>query len=385
MPRVAVARSDSLYFFGTPFRRRASQGRSIPNLTEKGRFPKVLAAVFHKNGGPEVVKVEDVPVPRPGVAQFRIRVEASSMNHLDLWMRRGLPIEIPMPHIGGSDIAGTVDEAGGGADRTRIGRRVVVDPSIMYDWYRLARIPGLDVEPFQVIGEHTQGGFAEFAVVPAANVVELPDGFPAATAAAAALAGVTAWRGLMSRGCLREGERVLITGASGGVSSMAVQFADAAGAEVFAVTSSEDNVRRVRALGAHHVFDRTTTDWGREIHRMTGRRGVDLCLDSVGEAIWPQLLRALAVGGRLVSFGATTGPAGKIDIRLLFWRQLSILGSTMGTRAEFREAMDMVFRGVVTPPVHAVLPLSEARRAHELLEAGNVFGKLVLAPGSEPA
>jgi len=164
---------------------------------------------------------------------------------------------------------------------------------------------------------------------------------------------------------------------------MAVQFAAAAGAEVFAITSSEENVRRVRRLGAHHVFDRTTTDWAREIHRLTDKRGVALCLDSVGEAIWPQLLRALAVSGRLVSFGATTGPAAKVDIRLLFWRQLSILGSTMGTRDEFRAAMDKVFRRVATPPIHAVLPLREVRRAHELLEAGEVFGKLVLVPGGE--
>jgi len=343
----------------------------------------VLAAVFHNNGGPEVVRIEEVPDPRPGPAEVRIRVEASSMNHLDLWLRRGLPIDIPMPHIGGSDIAGTVDIAGVGTDRTWIGKRVVVDPSLNYDWYRLARHPAVNVEPFRVIGEHTQGGFAELAVAPAANLVELPDGFPAATAAAAGLAGVTAWRGLMSRGGLRKGERVLITGASGGVSAMAVQFAREAGAEVFAVTSSEESVRRVRRLGAHHVLDRTTSDWGREIHRITRKRGVDLCLDSVGEAIWPQLLRALAVGGRLVSFGATTGPAGGVDIRLLFWRQLSIFGSTMGTPAEFRAAMDPVFRGAVTPPIHAVLPLAEARRAHELLEAGDVFGKLVLAPGGE--
>ena len=340
----------------------------------------MLAAVFHENGGPEVIRVEEMDTPRPGPAEVRIRVEASSMNHLDLWMRRGLPIEIPMPHIGGSDIVGTVEKCGVGTVRSLLGKRVVVDPSLDYDWYRLAGLRGYDGEPFRVIGEHTQGGFAEFVVVPASNVVELPDGFPAETAAAAALAGVTAWRGLMTRGGLREGDRVLITGASGGVSAMAVQFANEAGAEVFAVTSGEENARRVRGLGADHVFDRTTTDWGREIHRITNKRGVDLCLDSVGEAIWPQLLRALAVRGRLVSFGATTGPAAKVDIRLLFWRQLSILGSTMGTPAEFRAAMDMVFRGKVTPPIHAVLPIHEARRAHEMLEAGEVFGKLVLDP-----
>ena len=340
----------------------------------------MLAALFHENGGPEVVTVEDMDIPRPRPGEVRIRVEASSMNHLDLWMRRGLPIEIPMPHIGGADIAGVVDKTGPGTIRTLLGKRVVVNPSLEYDWYRLAPGLGSGAEPFQIIGEHTQGGFAEYAVVPAMNVVEIPDHVSSATAAAAALAGVTAWRGLTSRGGVRKHHRVLITGASGGVSSMAVQFARHLGAEVYAVTSSEERARRIRALGAHHVFDRTTTDWSKEIFRATGKRGINVCLDSVGEAIWPQLVRSLAVGGRLVSFGATTGPGGKIDIRLLFWRQLSILGSTMGTPEEFQEAMELVFRRVATPPIHAVLPLSEARRAHELLEAGDVFGKLVLDP-----
>ena len=340
----------------------------------------MLAAVFHENGGPEVVTVEEIDTPRPGPGEVRIRVEASSMNHLDIWIRRGLPIEIPMPHIGGSDIAGTVEEVGPETEGSWQGKRVVVDPSLDYDWYRLARVPGARAEPFRIIGEHTQGGFAEFAVVPVTNVVEVPDDVPSATAAAAALVGVTAWRGLMSRGGLRAGERVLITGASGGVSTMAVQFAKHAGAEVFAVTSSAERVRQVQALGADHVFDRSTTNWSKELYMATGKRGVDLCLDSVGQAIWSGLVRSLAVGGRLVTFGATTGAAGEIDIRALFWRQLSIMGSTMGTPAEFREAMEMVFSGAVRPPIHAVLPLTEARKAHELLEAGEVFGKIVLDP-----
>lgn len=340
----------------------------------------MLAALFHENGGPEVVTVEDVDIPKPKPGEVRIRVEASSMNHLDLWMRRGLPIEIPMPHIGGADIAGVVEKTGPGTVRTLLGKRVVVDPSLEYDWYRLAPHLGSRAEPFQIVGEHTQGGFAEYAVVPAMNVVEIPDKVSSATAAAAALAGVTAWRGLTSRGRLGKGDRVLITGASGGVSCMAVQFAKHLGAEVYAITSSQQRARRIRGLGAHHVFDRTTTDWSKEVFKATGKRGVNVCLDSVGEAIWPQLVRSLAVGGRLVTFGATTGALAKTDLRLVFWRQLSILGSTMGTREEFREAMDLVFRGVATPPIHAVLPLSEARRAHELLEAGDVFGKIVLDP-----
>ena len=338
------------------------------------------AAVFHQNGGPEVLAVEEMPTPRPGPGEVRIRVVASSMNHLDLWMRRGLPFEIPMPHIGGSDVAGTVDALGPGADPSWLGRRVVVDPSLNYDWYGLARLAGTRARPLEIVGEHTQGGFAEYAVAPVANLVEIPDGVACEVAAAAALVGVTAWHGLMVRGALRAGERVLVTGASGGASTMAVQYARIAGAEVFAVTSSEENVRRVRELGAHHVFDRKAGDWARELFLATGKRGIDLCLDSVGEAIWPSLVRSLAVRGRLVTFGATTGATGKFDIRLLFWRQLSILGSTMGTPAEFRQAMNLVFAGRATPPIHSRLPLDEVRAAHELLEAGGVFGKIVIQP-----
>ena len=338
------------------------------------------AAVFHVNGDPDVLAVEEMPTPRPGPGEVRIRVAASSLNHLDLWMRRGLPFEIPMPHIGGSDIAGTVDELGAGVSAPWLGKRVVVDPSLRYDWYRLARLEGGRAAPLEIIGEHTQGGFAEYAVAPAANLVAIPEDVTDEVAAAAALVGVTAWHGLMSRGRLRAGERVLVTGASGGVSTMAVQYAEAAGAEVFAVTSSDASARRIRELGAAHVFDRTACDWPREVYRATGKRGIDLCLDSVGAAIWPDLVRGLAVGGRLVTFGATTGAAGQVDIRVLFWRQLSILGSTMGTPAEFRQAMDLVFAGVATPPIHGVLPLEEIRRAHEVLEAGGAFGKIVLRP-----
>lgn len=339
----------------------------------------MLAAVFHENGGPEVVSVEEMETPSPGPGEVQIRVEASSLNHLDLWLRRGLPIEIPMPHVGGSDVAGTVAETGPGVDRAWRGRRVVADPSIAYHWYELARWDGARAQPYVVTGEHRQGGFAQYCVAPVANLVEIPASVTAETAAAASLAGVTAWRGLMSRGGLRAGERVLVTGASGGVSTLAIQYAKAAGAEVFALTSPEF-AKNVRDLGADHVFDRTAPTWSRDVYGATGKRGVDLCLDSVGQAVFGDLVRTLAVGGRLVCFGATTGHEGAVDLRVLFWRQLSVMGSTMGTPAEFRAAMHMVFAGAVSPPVHAVLPLAQAREAHELLEAGRVFGKIVLKP-----
>ncbi len=340
------------------------------------------AAIFDRHGGPEVLSLTTLPDPVPAPGEVRIRVEASSLNHLDLWMRRGLPIRIPMPHIGGSDIAGTVETVGAGVDESWLGRRVVVDPSLNYDWYERARLPGDRTPALEIIGEHTQGGFADFAVAPAANLMEVPGHIGAELAAAAALAGVTAWHGLFVRGGLQPGERVLVTGGSGGVSTMAVQYAAAAGAEVFAVTSSARNVRRVAELGAHHVFDRNEVAWPKELYRTTGKRGVDLCLDSVGEAIWPDLVRSLAVGGRLVCFGATTGARGQLDLPLLFWRKLAIMGSTMGTPVDFRRAMQAVFAGTARPPLHSILPLDEIRQAHELLEAGDVFGKIVIVPGS---
>lgn len=364
---------------------RARDSPSVKNSRKRGLDPRggkaMRAAVFSEFGGPEVVHVEEMQTPEPGVGEVRLAVKAAAMNHLDLWIRRGLPMKITMPHIGGSDIAGVVDAVGPGVTGVAAGTRVVVNPSLGYSWYEGAPSgPNLRSPEFRIIGEHTQGGFAEYCVVPAENLVELPEGVPFETAAAASLVSVTAWRGLLTRGMLRAGERVLVTGASGGVSTMAIQIARLAGARVFAITSGSENVERVRALGAHVVYDRKDRDWGKQIFRDTEKLGVDLVLDSVGEAIWPQCLKALKVRGRLVTFGATTGAKGDTEIRLVFWKQLSILGSTMGTPQEYRTVMDLVFRGELKPMIHAVLPLEEARRAHEILEAGEAFGKVVLTP-----
>lgn len=339
------------------------------------------AAVFSEFGGPERVHLEEMEKPEPGPGEVRIAVRAAAMNHLDLWIRRGLPLKITMPHIGGSDMAGEVDAVGAGVEGVEPGTRVVVDPSLGYHWYDgTPPGEGLPSPEFRIMGEHTQGGFAEYCVVPAANLMGIPEDVAFETAAAASLVSVTAWRGLMIRGGLRAGERVLVTGGSGGVSTMAVQIARLAGARVFAVTSGPENVERVKELGAHVVYDRTEGDWGKRLFADTGRRGVDLVLDSVGQAVWARCLRSLAVGGRLVTYGATTGAAGETEIRLVFWRQLSVLGSTMGTPRDYRTVMDLVFQGELTPVIHAVLPLEEGRQAHEILEKGEAFGKVVLVP-----
>lgn len=339
------------------------------------------AAIFEEHGGPEVVRIrDDVPTPEPGPDDVRLRVGASGMNHLDLWVRRGLRIETTMPHIGGSDIAGTMDALGSDVSGWSVGDRVVVNPSLWCgrcEWCRAGE-ESLCIE-FRILGEHTQGGFAEYAVVPARNLYRLPEEVTFETAAAAPLVFLTAWRGLVTRARLAEGETVLITGASGGVATAAIQIAKRLGATVFAVTSTPW-VDRVYGLGADVVFDRTTSDYAGEVWQATHKRGVDVVFDSVGEATFRQNVRSLARAGRLVVYGATTGPKGEADIRLLFWKQLEILGTTMSNQAEFREVMDRVFHGELAPVVDVAWPLERAAEAHERLEAGAVFGKIVLVP-----
>jgi len=340
------------------------------------------AAIFHEFGGPDVVRVEEVPRPEPGPGEVLIEVKASAMNHLDLWVRRGLPIQTTMPHIGGSDVAGVVSALGAGAREAGVpvGARVVVDPSIACgrcEWCRRGEEP-LCAE-YRILGEHTQGGFAEYVVAPARNLYVIPDDYPFERAAAAPLAYLTAWRALVTRGRLAAGESVLVTGASGGVATAAIQIAKLAGARVFALTSSA-HVRRVSELGADVVYDRTRQDYGRELWQATGKRGVDVVIDSVGSATWTASVRALAKGGRLVVYGATTGAEATTDLRLVFWKQLEIIGSTMANRREFRDAMDQVFSGRLQPVVDVVWPLERAADAHARLEAGDAFGKVVLTP-----
>jgi len=255
-----------------------------------------------------------------------------------------------------------------------------VDPSLDFGWYEASAAGELGVPRFRLLGEHVPGGLAELCVVPAANLVRIPDTLDFEGAAAAGLVGVTAWHALIGRAALRPGETVLVTGASGGVSTMGIQIARMTGARVLALTSGPENARRVRELGAHAVYDRLDGDWAKALWADTGKRGVDVVLDSVGAAIWGAIVRSLAPLGRVVTYGATSGPRAETELRSVFWKQLSIIGATMGTPAEFRTVMRLVAEGHLHPVVHAVLPLAEARRGHELLEHGDVFGKLVVTP-----
>jgi NADPH:quinone reductase-like Zn-dependent oxidoreductase len=338
------------------------------------------AAVFWQHGGPEVVEIADLPRPEAGPGQILVAVRAAALNHLDLWARRGLPgLQLEFPHIGGSDIAGVVEGCGDGVEGLAPGTRVLVNPSLWCgrcDWC----LKGEEslCTSYKILGEHVRGGFAELVAVPAANVLPIPEDLTFEDAAAVPLVFQTAWRGLVSRGKLQAGESLLVSGASGGVSTAAIQVAKHIGATVFAVTSGTEKAARVRELGADHVIDRLESDFSKEVWKATERRGVDMAFDSVGEAVWPDLLRTLARGGRLVTYGATTGAAGRADIRLTFWKQLQIIGTTMSSVSEFNTVMSRIFEKKLKPVIDVVLPLEEAREAHRRLEAGQQFGKIVL-------
>ena len=330
------------------------------------------AALFWEHGGPEVVRVEQVPQPIPAAGEVLVRVRAAGMNHLDLWSRRGLPFPIPLPHIGGSDIAGTVESTG---------ERVVVNPSL---WCRRCRYCARGQEPlcvdYRILGEHVDGGFAECIAVPETHVYRVPDGFSAEEAACLPVSYGTAWRAVVTQAEVRPGEDVLVLGASGGTAIAAIQIAKLAGARVFAVTSGAENVQRVRELGADVVYDRGEVDWSAEVFRDTGRVGVEVVIENTGELTWKGSLRALARGGRLVTYGATTGPHAETDLRMLFWKQIRLIGTTMATRGEWEAMLRVALAAQLRPIIDSVLPLEQARLAHERLEAGGQFGKIVLVP-----
>lgn len=342
----------------------------------------MFAAFFRRHGAPEVMETGEAPEPVAAADTAIVSVRAVALNHLDLWVRRGLPgLALDLPHIGGSDVAGVIDEIGPGVDGWQVGDRVAVNPSLWCgacEWCVRGEHP-LCVD-FRILGEHVAGGTAERVRVATRNLYRIPDTLDFRLAAAAPLAYQTAWRALKTRARLMAGESVLITGASGGVSTAAIQIARFLGARVLAVTSGPSNAERTREMGAEVVFDRLEGDFSRGVKEHTSGRGVDVVLDSVGEAGWGQCLRSLARLGRLVTYGATTGAQGAIEIRHTFWKQISISGSTMASRAEFEAVMEHVAAGELVPVVHEVMPLAEIRAAHERLEEGAVFGKLVLEP-----
>lgn len=340
------------------------------------------ALVFFEHGGPEKLVYTDVAEPVVGPHEALVEVRAVALNHLDLWVRNGIAgHKLELPHIGGADIAGVVSEVGEDVDPAWVGRRVAVNPSLACGRceYCLAGQQCFCLR-FGVLGEHVPGGFAEYVVVPATNLYAIPDAYAFADAAAVPLAFQTAWRALMTQAQVRAGESVLILGASGGVASAALQIAKLAGAFVYAVTSGAEKAQRARELGADETIDRREVDFSQEVWRRTGKRGVDVVLENVGPATWQGSLRALRKGGRLVTFGATTGRFAETDLNLLYWKQASLIGATMATFAEFDAVMRLVFAGRLRPVVDRVVPLCDGADAQRALAAGEQFGKIVLEP-----
>jgi NADPH:quinone reductase-like Zn-dependent oxidoreductase len=339
------------------------------------------AVVLPAYGGPEVLRyVTDFPEPVPGADQILLRVRATSVNHLDLFVREGIPtLKIPLPHILGADAAGEVAQVGSDVSDLEIGERVVVNPGVTCGVCEFCTMgdDALCVD-YKILGEHLPGAYAEFVAVPARSVARLPTEFPWEQAAAAPLVFMTAWRLLVGRAKVRPGEDVLILGAGSGVGSAAIQVAKLAGCTVFVTSSSEEKLKKAQALGADVLINYKTTPWSKAVWELTGKRGVDVVLDHVGQETFKDSVRALRRGGRLVSPGATSGPMVELDLRYLFWRQLSILGSTMSSQREFEEVMKLVFMGRLRPVVDRVFPLPEARAAHEYLGRGEQFGKVVL-------
>ena len=341
------------------------------------------AAAFFECGGPEQIRIADVPRPDPGPGEVLVRVEACGLNHFDLLVLRGPASEgQTFPFWGGADVAGVVAEVGRDVQAFAPGDRVLVNPGLFCGRceHCIAGQEGLCLS-FGILGDSRPGGFAELVAVEEANLLRLPDDLSFDEAAAVPLVFQTAWRALISRARVRAGEDVLILGASGGVGSAAIQIAKLAGARVFAVTSGTAKGDHAHKMGADFILDRKAGDWWGEAARLTDGRGVDVVVENVGAATWAQSLKTLAKGGRLVTYGRTSGRMGETDIWLVFWHQLQILGTSMANRNEFLEVMKLVFQRRLHPVIDTVFALEEARAAYERLAAGEQFGKVILRVG----
>ena len=340
------------------------------------------SARIHQHGGPEALIYEDVPEPKIQANQALIRVRACALNHLDLFVRAGIPgMNFRMPHVLGSDIAGEVVEAGELCERVRPGWRVLLAPGV--SCRQCAQCcEGRDnyCRRYTLFGYGVDGGNREVLAAPEYSVIPFPDDLTFEEAAAAPLVFLTAWHMLVGRAKLQLGEDVLVLAASSGVGSAAIQLARLFQCRVIATAGGEENLAKARELGADHAIDHYREDIAAEVKKITGRRGVDVVVEHVGSATWSKSVESLAPGGRLVTCGATTGYAAALDLRYLFSKQWSVLGSFMGSLGELHQVLKFVFRKQLRPVIDRVYPLEEIRAAHERLEAKEQFGKIIVRP-----
>jgi NADPH:quinone reductase-like Zn-dependent oxidoreductase len=344
------------------------------------QWPTMNAITITRQGSPvapNVAVVSDWPDSRPEGHQVLIRTEASALNHLDLWVGRGLPgIDLEYPRISGSDGCGVVEAVGSDVDESWIGKRVILNAAIPQ-----CPMPGPDHMPalpeILMIGEHTHGTMAERFLAPVTNVLEVGDADPV-EAAAFGLTHLTAWRMMWTRGRLQPGQWVLITGIGGGVALAALSIARHLGCHTIVTSRHQQKLDRAAELGADYGVLDTGEDWSREVRKLTGKRGVDLCVESIGKAVHLSCIKSLARGGTLVSCGCTTGPDAVTDFARIFWNQLSIIGSTMGDMNEFREVTALFKSGSLKPVIDSVHQASDAQAAYARIESGEQFGKVVV-------
>jgi NADPH:quinone reductase-like Zn-dependent oxidoreductase len=338
------------------------------------------AIAFTAHGGPEVLKFTEAPNPAVRSNEVLVRVKACALNHLDIWVRRGIPgVPIPLPHIPGSDVSGEIADVGADVTTVPVGQKVVLAPLVSCGKCS-ACVAGLDNHCRRAtnLGYMIDGGCAEFVRAPEVNCLQYPENLSFEEAASIPLVFQTAWHMLLSRAELQPGEDVLILGAGSGVGSAAIQIAKFFGARVLATASSDEKLQKAKELGADHLINHKTQKIRDEVRRITNKRGVDVVFEHVGTATWDDSLASLAPGGRLVTCGATTGYDAKVDLRFLFSRQLSLLGSYMGTKSELQTVMKLVAAGKLKPIVDRIFPLAEAAAAHTYLESSSQFGKVVL-------
>jgi NADPH:quinone reductase-like Zn-dependent oxidoreductase len=340
------------------------------------------AIIFQQHGGPEVLQYAEVPDPQIKANEVLVEVRACALNHLDIWVRSGMRnIEIPLPHILGNDIAGVIREVGQLVTWVKSGDEVMLQPGVSCG-HCAACLAGHDnlCPESDIIGYRRNGGYAQLVTAPAVNVIRKPKRLSWEEAAALPLVTLTAWHMLVTRADIQPGEDVLIHAAGSGVGSIGIQIAKLRGARVIATAGSDAKLEKARQLGADEVINYTRDDWPKEVRRLTDKRGVDVVFEHTGAETWPGSIASLRNNGRLVTCGATSGFDARTDIRQVFYRHLTILGSFMGSKAELLEALKFIESGAIRAIVDRSLPLADARRAHELMESRSQFGKLVLVP-----
>lgn len=335
---------------------------------------------FHQFGSPEVLKYEDVPDPLPREDQVLVRIKACALNHLDLWVRKGLP-GVKLPHINGSDVAGDVIEVGSYIAGIKRGMRVLLAPMTFCNHCEHCNAGRQNFcRDFSVLGYLNDGGNCELIAVPEVNVIPIPDSLTYDQASSVPLVFLTAWHMLVTRAQIKAGDIVLVLGGGSGVGSAAIQICKMLGAVVIGTAGDEAKLEKSRELGADHLINHYKQKIADEVRRITSKAGVDIVFEHVGVATWDDSIRSLRPGGTLVTCGATTGPEAKLDLRVLFVRQISLLGSYMGSMGDLHEVLKHVFAGKLKSVVDQAFPLSEARAAHERLEKSEQFGKIVLNP-----